>query len=254
MNCRKARQWISLERDGQLEHRHVSALQGHLAGCQDCQEYRRDLDLGLRMLAATEPELPETFDWKLQLRLNQTLREAAGARSYPWDEREAGWRSWLGRAGLSAALGLAAVLAVAMLAPNQLAPVLGGDGATVASAPQNARLPLQVSSPAEPLFDATRRPITPGLGQLGDLGDRLQRRVSSNGLNSAGLAERGLGAGYWSGANERDLLRIHQLEQDLETLRRRLAAKDRTITLLRAELDSLKTRAVDTRREAAGAN
>jgi hypothetical protein len=247
MNCRKARQWISLERDDQLAPEHVAPLQDHLERCEDCRGYRADLDVGLRMLAATTPELPETFDWKLQLRLSQTLREAAQAEA-PWPDAPHPWRQWFGRAGISAALGLAAVLAVAMVAPTQLAPVLGRDAATVAEAPQQPRLPLQTGLPAATatdLFDASRRPlegrIRGGFSGLGGAG-ALQRDVSTGVL----------GKRHWSGANERDLLRISQLEQDLETLRRRLAAKDRTIDALQARLDSVTARPVDTNQEVIG--
>ncbi len=247
MNCRKARQWISLERDGQLDPQHVTALQGHLQRCTDCQEYRSELGLGLRMLAATEPQLPETFDWKLQLRLSQALREAAREKAYPWPEESAGWRPWLGRAGLSAALGLAAVLAVAVVAPDRMAPVLGGEQVQVSVAAQSARLPLQDDPGAETLDDATRRPLDArlagGLSRLaGAGGPDLQRRVSGAALRQPS----------WSGDRDQDLLRILRLEQDLEALRRRLAARDRTIQTLQARLDSLTAQTVDRSREAVG--
>ncbi len=246
MNCRKARQWISLERDGQLQPQHVVALQTHLESCTGCQEYRSELTLGLRMLAATEPRLPETFDWKLQLRLSQALREAARETAYPWPEESAGWRPWLGRAGLSAALGLAAVLAVAVIAPDRMAPVLGGQTERVTAAADSPRLPLQASLGTD-LQDATRRPLDGrldgGLSRLaGARATDLQRRVSSNGLQPRS----------WSGARDQDLLRILRLEQDVEVLRRRLATKDRTIQTLQARLDSLTARTVDRNTEAVG--
>jgi len=247
MNCRKARQWISLERDRQLEPHHVASLQEHLERCEDCQGYRSELALGLRMLAATEPQLPETFDWKLQLRLSQALREAAREKAYPWPQESAGWRPWLGRAGLSAALGLAAVLVVAVVAPDRVAPVLGGQQAPVTAAAQSARLPLQASADTDVLDDATRRPLdahlSGGLSRLAGAGGAdLQRRVNGAALRQS----------PWSGARDQDLLRILRLEQDLGALRRRLAARDRTIQTLQARLDSLTAQTVDRSREAVG--
>ncbi len=247
MNCRKARQWISLERDGQLEPHHVASLQAHLERCDACQEYRSDLGLGLRALAATTPELPETFDWKLQLRLSQALREAA-QENHPWPQEPGPtWRAWLGRAGVSAALGLAAVLAVAVLVPGELAPVPGGDRTTaVATATESPRLPLQERD-GTPLFDTSRRPldgrVAAGLGSLVSGGDAGRRR-GGDGASSLRSS--------WTGRHDHDLLRILQLEQDVETLRRRLAAKDRTIATLQARLDSLTDRPVDRSREAVG--
>jgi hypothetical protein len=247
MNCRKARQWISLERDGQLEPHHVASLQTHLERCAGCREYRSDLGVGLRALAATTPQLPETFDWKLQLRLSQALREAA-RESHPWpQEPEPTWRAWLGRAGVSAAVGLAAVLAVAVLVPTERAPVPGsGEDATVATAAESPRLPLQQRE-GTPLFDTSRRPLESrlagGLGSLVSGGDAMPRR---GGDGASALRS------SWTGRDDHDLLRILQLEQDVETLRRRLAARDRTIATLQARLDSLTDRPVDRSREAVG--
>lgn len=238
MKCSKFQEQISLEMDGQLAPEHVPALQRHLETCPECRAYREDLMIGLRMLNATEPELPDNFDWKLQLRLSQAMREAARDTSYPWQEVAGGWRRWLGRAGVAAAVGLATVLSVAMIAPGHLVPAFGGD-AQMAIADPVSRLPIQtVASTDGLLADTTRRPLdgryTRGFNPFGG---GLQRTVSSDG---------GFGNNSWSGANDRDLLRIRRLEQDLESLKRRLSATDRQNRELQAKLDSLTGRGVDT--------
>lgn len=235
MKCNKAQQWLSLEMDGRLTPEHVPLLQQHLTACDTCRSYRDELLISRRLLRATTQALPESFDWKLQLRLNRALREAAGQASYPMSQPAATWRRWFARAGASATLGLAAVLALALVLPSKMVAPPGGQ--TVASNQQlTQRLPLQPTPPATPIFDTTRRPLDAGFTmnrQSGGLG--LQQGVSSNSL----------GRTFWSGANERDLLRIRQLEQELESMRRRLQARERQVMGLQAKLDSLTAPAVD---------
>ena len=104
MRCNKAREYLSLEIDGVQPPDSLQELQQHLDSCADCLEYREDLLLGQRLLAATEPELPENFEWKLRLKLNQTIREAAGRADYPWqEERVDRWR-WFRNFGSAAAV------------------------------------------------------------------------------------------------------------------------------------------------------
>lgn len=237
MKCNKVQEWISLEMDDRLAPQHVPLLQQHLADCAACRMYREELRIGQRMLHATEPKLSANFDWKLQLRLNHVMREAARDASYPWQRSVFGWRRWLARAGVSATVGLTAMLAFALLTPYRLTP--GPDsGFQVAAGEQSLRLPMQTTSPsAPPLYDTSRRPLNAALElarQPAGLG--LQRRVSGTS---------GFGTAYWSGANERDLLRIRQLEQDVEALRRRLAVRERQVRQLEAKLDSLTAPVVD---------
>jgi hypothetical protein len=235
MKCNKAKEWLSLEMDGRLAPQYVPPLQQHLSGCDACRAYRDDLQISRRLVQATGPTLSDSFDWKLQLRLNRALREAARDASAPWPQPAVGWRHWLLRAGFSATLGLSAVLVVALLSPAGLAPLTAGERAIAQPAP-SPRLPVQVAAPTEPFFDTTRRPLDASFEitrQRGGLG--LQQRAVTGGLSGS----------YWSGTNERDLLRIRQLEQDLEAMRRRLLVRDRQVKLLEAKLDSLAAPAVD---------
>lgn len=120
MKCNKAQEWISLQLDGQLAAQHVVVLQEHLDACADCRLYCDDLLVGRRMLMATTATLPDNFDWKLQLRLNQVMREAAREVRIPWRLPLTGWRRWISRAGFSAVLGLTAVLLVALVLPERM--------------------------------------------------------------------------------------------------------------------------------------
>jgi hypothetical protein len=237
MKCRKVQEWISLEIDDQLPPEHVRHLQDHLQACDECRAFREDLHIGLRMLHATDPVLPDNFDWKLQLRLSQTLRETARDTAYPWHGEESGWRRWFARASLSAALGLAAVLAVAVMAPGQMAS-LESRGGAMALADEPLRLPVQTNGSETTLVGPTRRAIEPArtLDPFGRRGG-VQRTVSSGDR---------FGGGTWSPTADHDLLRIQQLEQELATLKRRMLAKDQRIAVLQARLDSLTGRAVDT--------
>jgi len=235
MKCGKVQEWISQEMDGQLAAEHVAPLAEHLEICASCREFRDELRVGLRMLHATDPVLPDNFDWKLQLRLSRAMREAARDATYPWSREGAGWRRWLARAGFSAAVGLAAVLSVALLTPARMSPVLTDASGTAPLTNQAPRVPLQTAPTSGTLFDATRRPLDPGYASR--LGSGLQRNVSSRS---------GVGGAFWSGADDRDLLRIRQLELEVESLRRRLGARDRQIQFLEAKLDSVTGRVVDT--------
>ncbi|MCP4573179.1 MAG: zf-HC2 domain-containing protein [bacterium] len=122
MRCSKAQSYLSQELDEQLPADVIGDLDRHLDVCSDCREYRADLVLGQRLLTAAEPELPENFDWKLQLRLNQALRESAGEHLFPWQEEEKASRwGFLRGFGTAVPVGLAAVLALAMMLGPQVA-------------------------------------------------------------------------------------------------------------------------------------
>jgi hypothetical protein len=230
MKCSKYREWISSQMDGQLDPHHVSTLEDHLQACAACRAYREELRLGARFLHATTPVLPDDFDWKLQLRLSRAMREAA-AESHPWRDERAGWRAWLGRAVPSAAVGLAAVLAVAIMLPEGSS----DDAARTAALAGDPGLRLPTQTASVPAYlDGARRPLA-GRDVRGFSGS-LQRPVSS---------ERGFAAFSLPTADEAALLRIRDLEQDNQTLKRRLFAKDRQIQYLQAQLDSLTEDAVD---------
>lgn len=238
MKCRKVREWIGLEMDGQLAPQHVASLQDHLEFCEDCRRYRTDLLLGQRLLQATEPSLPENFDWKLQLGLKRTIREAARDVRDPWNSNQTVWRRWLSRAGVSAAVGLAAVLTVAIVVPGVPTSVgRGSDTATVIADP-SLRLPMFArESPGRESFDRTRRSLEPGSPTaFRPFGSRLQRNVSNVG---------GFTGSVWTSPTDPGFARIRQLEQEAESMRRRLFAKDRHIEHLQAQLDSLKGCDVD---------
>lgn len=116
MRCTKAREFISLDLDGQLPPDRAAGLTCHLDACGECRGYREDLAAGRRLLAAGEPQLSENFEWRLQLRLNQTLARAAAQAIHPWQDGRAERGAWWRNFGAASAVGLAAVLAVAMMA------------------------------------------------------------------------------------------------------------------------------------------
>jgi hypothetical protein len=158
MRCGKARTMINLEMDGMLPPEQTPHLNEHLAQCADCREFRADLELGGRMIRSTAAEPSDAFEWKLQLKLNQALQEAAG-NGTPWEENERGsWFGWLRTFGLSSAAGLALVLAVTTwILPHGLDRAADVSGpvaarsvdAADAAAARTDRLSLQ---PATPVF------------------------------------------------------------------------------------------------------
>ncbi|MEZ4388310.1 MAG: zf-HC2 domain-containing protein [Candidatus Krumholzibacteriia bacterium] len=231
MKCSRIQEWISQEMDDQLPPEHVASLAEHLQACAECREFRSDLQFGVRMLRATEPTLGDDFDWKLQLRLSRAMREAAQG-AYPWQESPPRWRPWLSRVGVSAAVGLAAVLTVAVLSPGALMVALTAP-AVVAGDPA-LRMPVSASAGAVGR-DATRRPLQVDFGGGTPFGG-LQRSVSSRNEFTSEVLDR---------VSEPEVMRIRRLEQDNETMRRRLFAKDRQIQYLQAQLDSLTGQAVD---------
>jgi hypothetical protein len=237
MKCSKIQEWISLEMDDQLPPEHVADLQDHLESCDECRGFRDDLQVGLRMLHATDPELPDNFDWKLQLRLSQTLRETARDQQFPWQDTAPGWRRWTARAGVSAAVGLAAVLAVAMVAPGRFVTATDQGGSASLGTDQPLRLPIQTTASVDPVFDASRRPLDRvGSPFAGSTRPGLQQRVSTR----SGLVDsRGFADSQWGGFRDADLLRLRQLEQELQAMRRQMQAKDWQIGMLQDRLDSL---------------
>ena len=115
MRCSKAQEFISLDLDGQLPPEQAVGLTRHLDDCGGCREYRTDLVRGHLLLAASEPQLPDNFEWRLQLKLNQTLAQAAARAGHPWHEEQQERGGWWRNFGAAAAVGMAAVLAVAMV-------------------------------------------------------------------------------------------------------------------------------------------
>jgi hypothetical protein len=226
MRCSKAQEFLSLKIDGMLPPAATADLREHLDQCGDCLQYLEDLQMGRRLLEATEPALPDNFDWKLQLKLNQTLKETAGESAYPWIEESPDRRSWLRNFSTAAAMGMAAVLAFALfLGPDQqgASPVAAGAGAPV-QALSSDRLPLQ--SPFAPVR-------TYGRQVRG--GSPFQQRVSGGAVLDRG----------WSGSNYEDLQLIRRLRAENQSLTARLAQSQLQLQLMRAQLDSTRDDALD---------
>ena len=217
MRCNKAQENLSLQLDGALPPDLTGSLSAHLNDCADCQEYRDDLLMGTRLLEATEPELPDNFDWKLQLRLNQTLKEAAGEVAYPWEDKPVDRWRWMRNFGSAAAVGMAAVLALAIflgpmeqssspVAQQMVSSAIGGD-----------RLPL---------------------GQKFNFGKSMSRPVSTSTAStnsSRNILQLDQG---WSGQNVNDLRTINALRIENRKLTQMLYQTRRQNIWMRAQLDT----------------
>lgn len=253
MRCSKARDLLSREIDGMLPPDATAGLLVHLDACGECRSYREDLLTGRRLLAATEPQLPDNFDWKLQLRLNQALQQRAGETAYPWLEDEPAVRrgSWWPAFGAAASIGLAAVLAVAVfLGPQRestlvaasvgSAPVLAAAPAGEASAPASGNLSspaasLAARSDRRSLFGSTRGS---GLYETG-----IGRSVSTGGrvAQPGAVIDRG-----WSGDRLDDLQTIQRLRERNDQLVRMVYQYELQVRTLKARLDTTGAAGLDT--------
>ncbi len=234
MRCNKAKEFISQDLDTVLPPAATGNLRDHLDGCTDCREYREDLLLGSRILAATEPQLPDNFEWKLQLKLNQAIQQAAGETHYPWQEEKVDRWVWLRNFGAATAVGLAAVLALAMF--------FGPVGQVNSSGP----LAVRSASDSVTAAQSDRRPLfQPSNGGLSRQG--VQSMVSTGG---SGVSGRG---GYldrgWSGSNTEDLHTIGRLRLENQRLNFRLLQYQRANAIMRAQLDTSGTHALDLQHE-----
>ena len=228
MRCSKARDYVSQEQDGVLPPATTGKLRDHLDACPECQLYRQEVLVGSRLLAATEPTLPDNFEWKLQLRLAQALQQAAGESSYPWlEERGERW-PWWRNFGAATAVGLAAVLALAMF----FGPINTGDSG-------DRRLSVAGVSDRRPLF----QPSSGGLYQ-----PTSQRVVSTGGTapsnRASGFVDRG-----WSGTGTEDLLTIRRLRAENRQLKNVLLQYQRASAMMRTQLDTNGTDALDLQHE-----
>lgn len=234
MRCNKAKDFLNRELDEQLPPVATGDLREHLDACAECREYHDDLLMGRRLLAATEPTLPENFDWKLQLRLNQALRQRAGETAYPWDETATDRWHWLRNFSASAAVGLAAVLTVAMV----LGPV-----------PIYREQPVpttqQLDGTARTAGSLDRGSLTPE-NRISGLYDRgVQRPVATGGSRwSDGTRTRSLDLG-WSGDRIEDLRTIQRLRAANQQLNRRAIFYQREVQRLRAQLDTTGVHVID---------
>jgi len=229
MRCNKAREVLSLEMDGRTPPDAAVALETHLETCADCQEYRADLLLGRRLLSATEPVLPENFDWKLQLRLNQTLKEAAGEVAYPWAEERADRWAWLRNFGAATAVGMAAVLTVAIF--------LGPTGT-----PQDRGPAADSPVMAETATD--RLPLEPNLRWSG-LGNGGLRQQQVSGMSMTPVDGRLRLEGGWSGSSSDDLVTISRLRSENRSLKGALLQAQWQIRQMEALLDTNGQKALD---------
>lgn len=235
MRCSKAQEFISLDLDGQLPPEQAPGLTRHLDDCGGCRDYRADLVRGQRLLAASEPQLPENFEWRLQLKLNQTLTQAAARAGHPWHEREEERGAWWRNFGAAAAVGMAAVLALAMVVgPRSPQPVpVAGQQIVLPAGSQAAggdRLELD-----------PRASGGPGLG----FGTTGQRQVSS-GQPAALAGERPawLDRG-WTYRSLEDLRDISRVQAENRQLRSQLFQMQRQLQGRQTQLDTTAIPALD---------
>ncbi len=228
MRCSKAQEYLSLELDGMLPPGATAKLSEHLDACGDCREYREDLQLSQRFLAATEPELPDNFDWKLQLRLNQSLKEAAGEAAYPWEEKRQDRGSWFRNFGTAAAFGAAAVLALAVfLGPGMRS------GTPETAIPGQGPVLFQ-DNPVASLGN-DRLPLDPALN-FG--GSGFARTVSGAPLQRTSGGRNLMLKQGWTGRDLRDWHTISNLRRENMRLNQLLRDVQHDNQLLRAKLDT----------------
>lgn len=140
MRCSKARAYISDALDSRLDERHALDLSGHLDDCPDCLRHQQLLT-DARVLLRQEEAVPsENFEWKVQLKIQQALREKAAD-----PEPVRGWGFW--RPALASAAGVAVVVLVA--GGLILSPPTGQSPATGPAAPGSG-MRLAESQVADP--------------------------------------------------------------------------------------------------------
>jgi len=236
MRCNKARRFLSQAMDEQLPPAETRELALHLDECADCREFQSDLATGRRLLNATAPVLPDSFEWRLQLKLKQALQQSAGETAYPWQDSDAKTKSWVSPFATAASLGLAAVLALAMfLAPASQGPMPAGDSRAPASG--SPTVASRVSDRL-PLVGNTLSPFSfPG---------SVQRSVSRDGAMGIGASARSfhLNPG-WSGNSIEDLMTIQDLRLRNQQLNNQLYQYQNQIRLLRARLDRADSNGID---------
>ena len=236
MRCNKARHFLSQAMDEQLPPAETRELDAHLDDCAACREYCSDLATGRRLLKSTAPALPDSFEWRLQIKLNQALRQSAGETAYPWQETESTGRRWVGPFTTSASLGLAAVLALAMfLAPYSQTPLPVSASGNLAAGDQVAA--NQVSDRL-PLLGTQASPFS--------FSGPVQRSVSREGALRIGSQPRNFGLERaWSGNPLEDLMTIQNLLLRNQRLNNQLYQYQHQIRLLRARLDRADSNGLD---------
>lgn len=247
MRCNKARENLSLEIDGCLPPDSTVDLQKHLDGCADCRQYREDLLLGQRLLTATDPELSDNFEWRLQLKLNQTLQVAAGQVDSTWEEEPRNWWPWVRNFGAAASVGLAAVLTIAMLTGPGGSPTLpAGEPGLVAAGPTTSNTGGPTATPVALTPSRSTLQVDPNWRRTWQPNNNL-RFVSGGGLprtasqvnNAAGLRD------GWSGSDVDDLMIISTLRKENRNLIRMLHITQQELQNLKAQLDTTKSDQLD---------
>ncbi len=239
MRCGKAQEWISLDLDDQLPNDRVLDLESHVDACAACRAYRDDLLVGQRMLQASTPELTEGFEWRLRLKMNQVLREAARQAPAPWEENEHGAGNWWRQFGVAVPVGLAAVLAVVLF----ILPPGSGDesGRPLIERPGIEGLMPVASSGVQAQDHGDRLPLNQRTLKSASGGRGWPRTVSNRfdfgNPRASGLLDSGF-LGGWSGRRYSDLHTINSLRRENERLGSIMRDYQRQIRSLRAELDS----------------
>ena len=106
MRCSKARELISDALDARLDESRGIDLTRHLEDCADCHRHQAVLERGRSLLRADLVETSDNFEWKVQLKIQQALREKAAV-----EEPVSGWSFW--RPALASAAGVALVVILA---------------------------------------------------------------------------------------------------------------------------------------------
>ncbi len=241
MRCHKAQDHISQRMDEHLPPDVTVNLTEHLDSCSHCREYRDDLLMGQRAINATTPELPENFEWKLQLKLNQTLQQTAGQTAYPWAETDHDKWRWFRNFGAAAAMGMAAVLALAVF----VGPVNGPDEGLIV--PGGSGSSGIVQNTAGGAGNSDRLPLFVNQSQRGGLySPGIQRSVSGGRSVPAGsgLLDRG-----WAGHDVEDLRTILRLRNENSQLNRVLFQQQQAIRGMRTQLDTINADALDLEQE-----
>jgi len=182
MLCTTARRLISQQMDGMLPAEKTPAFEEHLGRCAACRDYRSELALGRRLLQATAAPPSDAFEWKLQLRLNRTLQEAAAARIVPWEDAPRSAARWWRGFAASSLAGVAVTALVAVLLW-----------------PEGPRVPATTAGPAATLAAAAGPAATPtpSARLVTDLSDRLP--LTGNRVRGASLGGTSLGGASRSG-------------------------------------------------------
>lgn len=268
MRCSKARDYLSRDLDGLLPPDATAGLLVHLDACGECRSFREDLQTGRRLLAATEPRLPDNFDWKLQLRLNQALQQRAGETAYPWLEDEPATRrgAWWPAFGAATSVGLAAVLAVAVFMGPQrdsaLMTAAVNQAPVVAVAPTNEGPGSSSNLSSSNVSSSSVSPSTAATSPAASLAGRSDRRSLFGASRGGGLYDTGIGRSVstgarvarpgavidrgWSGDRLEDLQTIQRLRERNDQLVRMVYQYEMQVRTLKARLDTTGTPNLDT--------